>query len=255
MATKNKKDITAAVLANLDTNTTRDITAVKARVPHNDIINSMSVNITVAQLQAEDASSEPSLANIIDSGKQGIFAYDPLDVTSADDGGGAVIVTAINQRFKRVIDKAINAKWYGQANYYFPDLATAKATVKAVTRFVGLEITILLNGSIETFWFSGGILDANLVIKKSEPHPIDFTVGDGGALTPADGTADYIDPVLAGATILGFWAAGRKIAVTIKPAVKTTPDAYATFDKPNNKISWLNGGAFTQDIDYSILYK
>lgn len=255
MATKNKKDITTDLIANIFPNTTRQVNAVKTRVPISDLINSVSVNITIAQLQAEDDSAEASLVNIIDPGKNGVFGYDANDNTATDDNGGGCILTSTNKRYKRIVDKAIDARWYGKANYYFAVLSDATTAVKAFTRFVGLEVTILLNGNPTTYWFRDGILDAQLIVKVSETHSIDFTPGDGGALTPTDGATDYIDPALAGATILGFFASGRKVTVKISPAVSTGTDAYIQFDKPNNKLSWLNGGAYSTGTDYSILYK
>lgn len=258
MATKNKKDAVADLLANIYHNNTRDITALMVRVPITDIFNSVSVNITVAQLQAEDDSSEPSLANIIDANKRGIFYYDSTDNTAVDDGGAACIVTSSNKRYKRLIQKSIDAQWYGKANYYFSLLSDATTSIKAFTRFVGLEVTILYNGEITTFWFKGGIADVNLVIKVAETHPIDFTIGDGGDLTPTDGTDVYIDPALLNATILGFWVAGRKTRVTVAPAVLTINDIYAQFI-PQYSLTQggilLKNGTFNDTTDYSIMYK
>lgn len=255
MATKNKKDTVTDLLTNITTNTSRDNTALRVKVPFNDTFNSVSFNITVAQLQAEDDSAEHSLANILDVGKQGVFAYDSLDTTAADDGGGGCIVTSTNKRYKRRVEKAINAIWYGQANPYFNQVSDATTAVKSFTRFVGLEIIILLNGTPTTYWFRDGILDAHLVVKVSETHSIDFAIGDGGALTPADAATDYIDPSLtADKIILGFWITGKKTRLTIKPTVLAITDTYAQFDPANTKISLING-TYNQDNDYSIMYK
>lgn len=255
MATKNKKDTVADLLANINTNTTKDITAVRVQAVISDFTNSISFNVTVAQLQAEDDSAVHSLANIIDIGRQGVFQYDPLDVVSADDGGGGCIVTSSNKRYKRIVHSAIDARWYGQLNYYFPDTATALAAVKAITRFVGLKITIVLNGSPVEYWFKGGILDANLVVKTSETFPIDFTIGDGGGMTPNDGDIYYVNPVLtADKTILSAFINGAKTKVVLYPAVSASGNVYFQFDPANTRFIMKNG-VFTDPNDYSILYK
>lgn len=254
MATKNKKDITLNLQANIYTNTTRDITALKVQSPFSDLINSMSVNITVAQLQADDNSATQSLVNILDLGLQGTFYYDPNDVVTVDDGGAWCIVNSSGQRFKRKVDRAINAGWYGQANYYFPDLPTALAAIKNATRFVGLEVTILNNGNLTTFWFNGGIADINLVVKVSETFVWDFSPGDGGATTPADGTTAATNVALTGRTILAFFIQGNKTNFRVYPAVIVTADQYGQW-VPAGPTMNLENGTYNAGTDYSIMYK
>lgn len=258
MATKNKKDITANLQANIYTNTTKDVTAVRVQSPFNDLINSMSVNITVAQLQADDNTAFQSLVNIIDPGLAGVFQLDATDNTTVDDGGAWCIVNSAGQRFKRRVERAINAAWYGQANYYFPDVATANGAIKAATRFVGLEVTILNNGNLTTFWYVGGILDANLVVKVAETFVWDFTIGDGKAHTPADGDTTAINPLLVGRTILAFFISGRKTSFSVSPATIATGDTYGQYDNltdPTNPRMNLLNGNYTASTEYSIMYK
>lgn len=255
MATKNKKDSVSDLNANIFTNTQQLVTAAGVRVPFTDVLNSVSFNVLVAQLQAEDDSAFNSMANILDAGLQGVFIYDPNDNTSTDDGGASCIVTSTNRRYKRRVTNAIDARWYGQANYYFNQVSDATFSIKSWTRFVGLEVAILNNSVLQTFWFLGGVADANLVPKIRESMIIDFTVGDGGANTPADGTSVVVNPLLFNAIILGFWMTGRKTRTVNTPAVLTTTDVYGVFDPANSKITLQNGGLFTTGNDYSIMYK
>lgn len=254
MATKNKKDLVNGLQANITTNVTRDNTAVRVKVPFSDTFNSVSVNITVAQLQAEDDSAEPSLANIIDPGLTGVFAYDATDVTTPDDNGSFCIVTSTNKRYKRVIRNTIDARWYGQPNYFFNNISDANFSVKAATRFVGLEITILYQGNLTTFWYIGGTGDGNLVIKIKEPQIWDFTIGDGGAFTPVDGATDAINPALLNGTVMVFWVSGRKTRFVLSPNVLGIADIYGQFDSANSKMT-IKNGTYNDQSDYSIMYK
>lgn len=255
---KNKKGVIADLIANIYPNTNKEVTANKVRVPFNDIINSVPFNMTVAQLQAEDDSAEPTTVGITDAGKAGVFFYDSTDITTADDAGIGCIVTSTGKRYKRRIDKAINAVWYGKINYYFDSLAEAKGAIQAFTRFVGLEVTALdQSGNLKAYWFAGGIADANLVAKTTDTFPIEFIVGDGGGLTPADGTTDYVDPVLLGSTMLGAWISGRRVRTVVSPATLSIADAYFQFQPlayPTPKIVMQNG-VFTTDSDYAFMFK
>lgn len=47
-----------------------------------------------------------------DAGQQGFWYYDGADVTSADNTG-TILVSSNGKRFKRIIDSAINVKWFG----------------------------------------------------------------------------------------------------------------------------------------------
>jgi len=256
MATQNKKTLAAAVIASIYDNTTHDITGIAVQHGITSLLGSMSVNITVAQLQAEDDSVEHSLANIIDAGKRGIFYYDAADNASLDDGGGGCIVTSTGKRFKRIIDKSIDARWYGQPTFYFNTIADATTAIKAFTRFEGLEVTILLNGTPTTYWFSGGTADGNLITKSVEVQVYDFYPGSG-APAPNDGDDTLTYPGLQGAQkILGFWVTGKKIPVVKNPAVLTTDNLWAQWDQLNYQIKLFNG-TFVQDpdSDYSLMFK
>lgn len=255
---KNKKAVVTDLLANIYPNTNKEVTATKVRVPLSDIINATSFNMLVADLQAEDDSAPATNVSILDAGKAGLFYYDSADVTTADDNGKFCIVTTTGKRYKRKIDKAINATWYGKTNYYFDSLAEAQADIAGATRFVGLEVTALdVQGNLQTYWFSGGVGDGNLVRKYKDVVPIDFTVGDGGSLTPVDNTTDYIDPQLAGASIVGAWISGRKVGVVTFPTTLPTGDAYFQFQpaaSPTPKLVMQNG-KFTTDSDYGFIIK
>lgn len=255
MATKNKKDIVTDLLANIYTNTNKEIKAVMVQRVINDLTNSMSVNITVAQLRVEDDSAEPSWVNIIDVGKWGIFFYDPSDTTTTDDGGGICILSASNKRYKRLIDRTVNARWFGNANYYFNDIASANAAVKVIARFVGLEVVILNNGVPSNYWWIGGTADANLVIKNPEIQVLEFSPGDGGAYTPGDGTSVLVNPALASvSSIVGFFAGSNKVKVLTWPTTRATDELYAQFKKSENKLI-LQNGQYVATTDYSLMYK
>lgn len=255
---KNKKAVVTDLIASIYPNTNKEVTATKVRVPFSDLINATSFNMLVADLQGEDDSAPATNVAILDTGKAGLFYYDSLDSTTADDSGKFCIVTTTGKRYKRKIDKAINATWYGKTNYYFDSLAEAQADITAATRFVGLEVTALdALGNLQTYWFVGGVGDGNLVRKYKDIVPIEFTVGDGVALTPADNTTDYVDPQLTGATIVGAWISGRKVRVVISPATLITTDSYFQFQpaaSPTPKLVMQNG-KFTTDSDYGFIIK
>lgn len=81
---------------------------------------------------------------------------------------------------------------------------------------------------------------------------IDFIVGDGGALTPTAGASQF-NPTsnpLVGATILGVWVEGVKIA----GVARTGGALYYTFVSSAGTIT-LTNGVFSADTYYSILYK
>lgn len=253
MATKNKKDIVTDLLANIYANTTKDIRAVMVRVPFSDLINSVSANITIAQLRLENDSADNNLVNIIDPGKQGIFYYDSLDNIAADDGSCCIVITT-GKRYKRLIQKEIDARWYGKANVYFDQLSDATTAIQSFTRFVGLQITVIVAGSLSTYWFRDGIADGDLIEKNPETHPLDFTVGDGGATTPADLATDFIDSRILNKTIMGFWIGGAKTKVVVSPATIGNGNIYGQYFPTLAKLT-IKNATYNQDTDYSILYK
>jgi hypothetical protein len=70
-----------------------------------------TAQITIDAARAIDGTPSP-VYMIIDQGREGLFAYDPADGGSADNGG-TVIVTASGARLKRVGASPINVKWFG----------------------------------------------------------------------------------------------------------------------------------------------
>ncbi|WP_158302167.1 glycosyl hydrolase family 28-related protein [Paenibacillus mesophilus] len=67
--------------------------------------------VTIAELRS--LSTAPAeFYEVTDPGKEGVFRFDPADVSSADDTG-LVIVSATGARFKRIFQGAFNVKWFG----------------------------------------------------------------------------------------------------------------------------------------------
>lgn len=256
MATQNKKDTVAGLQANIFDNATKQITPTRNKVPFNSIINSVSFNILIAQLQQEDDSAEPSLVNILDAGKQGVFAYDPADISTADDGV-TCIITLTGKRYKRRIPTKFDARWTGLLTPYFATVAAANAAIPATARFMGLEVDILLAGGVlSTYWYRDGTGDANLVIKNTDIQIIDFTVGDGLPNTPANGANTLTDPRLVGRTIIAFIYANNLLKVLISPATQLGTDTYAQFDGVAGSLKQLPAGSVYSTGSHGlIIYK
>lgn len=258
MATKNKKDTVTDLLANIYPNTNREVTAAKVKTPFSDLINSLSFNVTVAQLQAEDDSAEHSFANILDVNKQGVFFYDGSDLVSTDDNGGSVIVcTANGKRYKRLLINTpkVDARWFGNANPYFASVAAANSALKTIIRFVGLQVDISANGVITPYWYRDGITDGDLIPKSPEIFFKQFIVGDGGANTPADNTDTYTHPDLIGRTIILVLYPLVPLALTIKPGTLSGyAYTYAQSEPAAGKVKLLNG-VFTTGSACITLYK
>lgn len=256
MATKNKKDTVAELQANIYDNTNKEITPTKNKVPFNDIINSVSFNVLIAQLQQEDDSAEHSLAVIIDPGKQGVFAYDASDVTSADDGV-TCIKTLTGKRYKRQIPIKFDARWTGSLSPYFTTVALANAAIPAPARFVGLEVDILLaGGTLSTYWYRDGTGDANLIVKNTDVQIIDFVVGDGQTYTPANGADTLTNPALIGRTILLFVYGNNTLKVVPSPGTLTGTDTYVQYDNTVGSLKQLPAGSVYSTGSHGlIIYK
>lgn len=71
------------------------------------------LSATIAGLQVMSCTPPPTLYYVTDSGKEGMFAYDPADTAAADDAA-MVVVTATGARYKRILTGSrINVKWFG----------------------------------------------------------------------------------------------------------------------------------------------
>jgi len=69
--------------------------------------------LSIAELRAMTAAPTSNAVYYVnDKGQEGVFAYDPQDVTSQDNIG-TILVTASGARFKRVYDDALNIRWFG----------------------------------------------------------------------------------------------------------------------------------------------
>lgn len=257
MATKNKKDTVTDLTANIYTNVAKEVTADKVKTPFNDLINSLSFNITVAQLQAEDDSAVHTFANIIDSNKQGVFFYDSSDLVTTDDGGSSVIVTSNGKRYKRLLlnTHKVDARWFGGSNAYFASVAAANTAIKAAVRFIGLNMDVNANGIITPYWYRDGIADVNLVPKNPEIQVKQFIVGDGQSTTPADNTDTFTHTDLIGRTIILVLYPLTPLALTIKPTTLAGyAYTYAQSEPAVGKVKLLNG-VFTTGSACIILYK
>jgi hypothetical protein len=70
-------------------------------------------DITLAELRGTPDTTEGYVYYVTDAGQDGHFYYDPGDTTSSDDTG-AVVVSSLGQRFKRIMsDGTVNVKWFG----------------------------------------------------------------------------------------------------------------------------------------------
>jgi len=67
--------------------------------------------VTIAELRSLSAAPAEFYV-VTDPGQEGVFRFDPADVSSADDTG-MVIVSATGARFKRIFQGAFNVKWFG----------------------------------------------------------------------------------------------------------------------------------------------
>lgn len=256
MATKNKKDTVSELQGNIFDNTTKQITPTRNKVPFNDIINSVAFNVTIVQLQAEDDSAEHSTAYLIDAGKEGVFIYDPNDVTTADDAV-TCIKTTTGKRYKRAIGRKFDARWTGSLSPYFTTVALANAAIPTTARFVGLEVDILLaGGTLSTYWYRDGTGDANLIIKNTDIQIVDFLVGDGQPFTPANGADTLTNPALIGRTILLFTYGNNVLKVVPSPGTLTGTDTYAQFDITTGALKQLPAGSvFSTGSHGLIIYK
>ncbi|WP_218103867.1 right-handed parallel beta-helix repeat-containing protein [Paenibacillus hemerocallicola] len=48
-----------------------------------------------------------------DSGREGIFLFDPADTSSADNSGTVLVSPSVGARFKRIYEGSLNVKWFG----------------------------------------------------------------------------------------------------------------------------------------------
>lgn len=268
MSTKNKSNIITDLQASIYENTNKEVTPTKVQVPFQDIVNSISVNVTVAQLQAEGDAAEHSLANIIDPLKAGVFLYDSTDTTSVDDAGGGCIVTSTGKRYKRIIHGKIDARWYGRPNAYFATVADANTAIKSFSRKLGQSVDIMLAGTLTTHWYRDGVADGNLIpvsTGSGAPTPqvyeIWFIVGGairpGQSSTPLDGTNVYGPDANLDGDVVAVWAFNQngKYPVLFKwedPLSIDTP--YFVFNDQFNTITMKNG-TFNTGNYWSFQYK
>src|SRR5687768_4117905 len=68
------------------------------------------IQTTIATLRTIAASTTTPYF-ITDQGREGIFYYDPKDLTSADNGG-TVIVNG-SKRYKRMYSGPLDVRWFG----------------------------------------------------------------------------------------------------------------------------------------------
>src|SRR5689334_17070848 len=74
------------------------------------------VNISMALLRTSTSVSTTSSYFVSDAGREGVFYYDPKDVTSIDNGG-TVIVNG-SKRYKRLYSGPLDARWFGMKGDY-----------------------------------------------------------------------------------------------------------------------------------------
>jgi hypothetical protein len=71
---------------------------------------------TIAALRSLGATSGATIWFISDVGREGMFALDPRDGSSADNGG--TVIVSGTKRFKRVYTGAIDGRWFGMVADY-----------------------------------------------------------------------------------------------------------------------------------------
>lgn len=115
-----------------------------------------------------------------------------------------------------------------------------------------LQFNNILAGSNISITSAAG----DITISAPNPPPSNntfelfFIVGDGGTHTPANGASFFTNPLLVGATILGMWVEGIKIASVPRSGV----NIYFTFASGSGQVT-LTNGTFDTDGYYSIIYK
>jgi len=70
------------------------------------------VPVTIAELRTIASADESCLYYVTDRGREGMFAYDPADATTADNNG-TVFVSSSGARFKRIVGESVDVKWFG----------------------------------------------------------------------------------------------------------------------------------------------
>lgn len=87
----------------------------------------------------------------------------------------------------------------------------------------------------------------NAAIAALSPQLIQFTVGDNGAKTPANGAATYVDSMLIGAVNVSVSQQGMTM-----PVGRARNAVYATFNDTTGTVT-IHNGAFTDSAYYEIV--
>ncbi|GAA3402875.1 right-handed parallel beta-helix repeat-containing protein [Paenibacillus hodogayensis] len=129
--------------------------------------------VTLAELRALPVPAYPALYFVKDNGQEGIFYYDPLDMSAADNTG-LVVVSAGGARFKRLTEEqGVDIRWFGAKGDGLTDDTTAiQLAVNTVSAAGGGTVYVPASG---TFRFTSIHVKARVAL-----------IGYGGVLKLKD---------------------------------------------------------------------
>jgi parallel beta-helix repeat protein len=101
------------------------------------------VSTTIAELRSNAQIQNNLVYYVTDRGQEGIFFYDPSDVSS-EDNTGTILVNASGARFKRVVENyTVNAKWYGaKGDASADDTAAIQNALSEALRWPSVKVIV-----------------------------------------------------------------------------------------------------------------
>lgn len=112
-------------------------------IPDARLSTSVQRSTNIAGLRALTTPSSNIIYQTTDSGQEGLWRYDPADISSPDDTG-RVLVSVNNKRFKRVlIEQYLNVKWFGAVGNGIND--DTVSCNKAILAGAAMKIPVLFS--------------------------------------------------------------------------------------------------------------
>lgn len=162
-----------------------------------------TVSRTMTELRTDTTSSLliPHAITITDSGREGVFYYDPTDTTTPDNGG-MCLVTGTNFRYKRPLgSEGVNVKWFGAKGDGFTDDAPA---IQAAIDWAKSQHTLNSGNMKVNVKFPNGSYHINASINATGANGIWLSGGIGKyETTTIDGNTGGIMIDFTGSTMSG----------------------------------------------------